>query len=524
MITFVPSWQKVSSGEASTDDLIGLIRSLHSVNEAYRIVICDYLPHLRYFLHRFGLLESDYVSVFDHLQGFKDKGQKRLTIEDLDFSQAAHYVYTPFSVLVYQSSLLIGEISFGDGSHIAEVKHYQNSEISYIDIYDDRGFLSSRKRFEQGVHSHTEYLDDHGSCVFVHFQEDGGCAVNYYNSRGLLRKYYEDLDALIFELLEAELRRVSTKEVVLSVHEKNKKYVSRSIFLDTMVLSYFDQRTSFHKEQYYLDRFLLSQSLAVVVDSDRLLETLSSLTSETEKIHKISPFDTRFQLSISQEIKEEVIFVDIRKMNANEERLIIRYLFDFICERVEQEDERSFKIIARGNFSQKNTLESYYLDLLTEKFPEEISLMNTFSIEEEGENNLALSFLGGLKSRVAAVKKLKECFEILVFDKDEKLFKILHETRLIIDLSLVPDLFTQIAGISSAVPQLNSVQTEYVHNNKNGKHLHSLEELPQALSYYLDSLNYWQEARVFSVQQIKRYSGLALCQKLLTLFRRGGHG
>ena len=60
----------------STDDLMGQIQSFMSSDVAYKILISDYMPELRYFLHRYDLLESSYVSIFDELQTIKHVEQK----------------------------------------------------------------------------------------------------------------------------------------------------------------------------------------------------------------------------------------------------------------------------------------------------------------------------------------------------------------------------------------------------------------------------------------------------------------
>lgn len=519
MINFVPSWSSVSSGNISTDDLIGPIQAFQNSKEPYRIIVRDYLPNLRYFLHRFGLLESDYVSLFDRLQGFEGREQIHLKIEDLNFPKSVNYVYTPFSVLVFQKEQQIGEVVMAEGSHISEVRHFENRELISIENYDDRGFLSSRKVFEEGKHILTEYVDSSERCIFAHFQEDGSCAVNYDNTRGLLRRYYESLEALIFESLEAEFRRSAPDAIILAVDEKNMAYVSRSIFLENMILSYFSNRITLEEKSQYIQHFLASKARALLVDSDHLLRSLASLTSEREKIYKISPFDTRFMLSVSQEMKEEVCYIDMRKTVYPESQIILDQIFNFMCERINQEVKRVFKVYIRAEADEVQEIKSYYFGLISKKFPDEIALIDEYDLDESGENDLETSFLGDFELRVNAVKQLKQCLKVEVFESDDRLFKILHETRLILDLSHTPDLFTQIAGLSSAIPQINRVTTDYVQNNKNGRVLTSLDELSDSMSYYLDSLKYWQEARVYSVQQIKQYSGRVLAQKLLYFFR-----
>lgn len=525
MVTFIPSWDSVSSGEVSTDDLIGPIQALQASQEPYRIVITDYLPNLRYFLHRFGLLESDYVSIFDQLQDFEGSFQKNLKLEDLKFPAKVHYTYTPFSILVYDEDLLIGEVLMAEGSHISEVKHFCNLEVTSIDIYDDRGFLSSRQLFNKNQHISTEYLDKDGRWVFICFEEDGRCVVNTDNPRAhrLLRSHYESLEYLIFEQLESELVHHSVEEIIFSVQEKNKIHISKSTFLEKMILSYFDKRHLRLQETASLDRFLISNAKSCVVDSESLSNYLSSLGCPEDKIHRISPFDTRFSLSVTQEMKEEVLYIDMRKLNNSEQKLLLEYTFDFICERMFQKESRYFKVFVRLAQSQQQALHLFYLELIRRRFLEEMTLIEEFGLDDEGENDLPDSFFGELKMRVLLVKSLLKSFEFTAFVNDEELFKILYETRLLIDLSLVPDLFTQIAGISSGIPQINRVETEYVQAQKNGLIVTSTEEIIPAVAHYLDCLKYWQEARVFSVQQIKRYSGDVLCHKILSLLRGEEH-
>ena len=73
------------------------------------------------------------------------------------------------------------------------------------------------------------------------------------------------------------------------------------------------------------------------------------------------------------------------------------------------------------------------------------------------------------------------------------LIKSLQFTRLIVDLSKEPNRYTQIAGISAGIPQINRVASEYVTHQENGyilKHLSDFEK--GALPTYLGPVwNNW---------------------------------
>ena len=59
-------------------------------------------------------------------------------------------------------------------------------------------------------------------------------------------------------------------------------------------------------------------------------------------------------------------------------------------------------------------------------------------------------------------------YQIVNMNDELDLIKTLEFVRLIVDLSNLPHLYTQIAGISAGIPQINKVKTVYVDHLKNG--------------------------------------------------------
>ena len=75
---------------------------------------------------------------------------------------------------------------------------------------------------------------------------------------------------------------------------------------------------------------------------------------------------------------------------------------------------------------------------------------------------------------------------------------------MIVDLSEEPNLYTQIAGISAGIPQVNRVQTEYVDHLKNGYVLSKGDkELGEGDYALLLELKPWNEALVYSIEKFK---------------------
>ena len=94
------------------------------------------------------------------------------------------------------------------------------------------------------------------------------------------------------------------------------------------------------------------------------------------------------------------------------------------------------------------------------------------------------------------------------------LIKNLEFVRLIVDLNRHPHLYTQIAGISAGIPQINLVETVYVEHLKNGYLLADVTEFSKAAHYYTDRLKEWNESLIYSIEKIKEYTGQQFLGKL----------
>ena len=89
----------------------------------------------------------------------------------------------------------------------------------------------------------------------------------------------------------------------------------------------------------------------------------------------------------------------------------------------------------------------------------------------------------------------------------------LQFTRLIVDLSKEPNRYTQIAGISAGIPQINRVASEYVTHQENGYILKHLSDFEKGAYYYLGQLNNWNRSLIYSIEKIKENTGDRLVQK-----------
>lgn len=514
MFIFIPSWEALSKRGRSIDDLIGQVRAVMDSGASYQLLISEYLPNLRYFLHRYDLLEARYESLFDELQGFELLEQEKVALDDLDFPSQSEFFHTPNGIFVYFEGQKIGEISFGEGGHLQSVKSFNSSLLKHIDFYDDRGVRSSRKVFNEGfVQDYHEYLDLKGDWIFREELNSGKCVVNPKNPHHLTQKIYPNLEALQFELVEKRLEKIKgNKQVIIAATDRNIPSLYQSRFLSEFTLSFFDQRYTFPVAHQTFLPFILDQVHSIVVASEATFEQVSRYTQQ--HIHRISPFDTRFELSISQEVRAEVIYFETRGLGEEDLLSFFNPLFTYLYEAPDSElIRRSFKLLFRVADVQKKVLKTLVFNLIAQRFPEElaeIDLFKTNQLLETGTNDEEMMLSG----EAQRVKNISEAIHFLTLHDEETLFEALHEARLIIDVSEAPDLFTQIAGISAGIPQINRVETEYLLSGKNGLIVSDALSFSGALAYYLEGLEHWQEARVQAVQQIRKYSGHQLFLKI----------
>ncbi|KXT59351.1 accessory Sec system protein Asp1 [Lactococcus sp. DD01] len=520
MIYFIPAWEKEQIHHLNTDDLTGQISTFMDSDQDYKVIVLNYNPELHYFLHQFDLLESNYVYLYDKLQLSGPMYQKSVNFSDLSFPNESYFVYTPFNILVYLEEALIGTVTLGRGSQILEVSHYSGKNLSKVEVYDDRGFLSNRKIYEGKTHIYTDLLDDRGNWIIREFEDDGRCELNKENMKGMSKGCYKSKEELQFEILDGLLKNLKEEDaIVMSVTDKNIEELKKSSYLKNSTLSLFQNRLSLQEEKRKnILVGLLNQSKALIVDTEASFQQLKSIVTEaaSSKIFHLTPYDTRFELSISQEIKEEVIYLEGRSVEEEELSQIIEGLVGYMTAILEGEsNQRSFRVIVRiENNVGKEKVEELINQCLYERFALEMEVLSQAKPIIKKENTIDEEKLDNQYPQLYLVRQLKELWSIQSFANEDSLFKIIHEARVIIDLSNTPDLFTQIAGISAAIPQINKSEGEYIHDGKNGKVLQDINQLNSVLSYYLDTLRHWQEARAYSAQQIKQYSGWKLREKL----------
>lgn len=84
-------------------------------------------------------------------------------------------------------------------------------------------------------------------------------------------------------------------------------------------------------------------------------------------------------------------------------------------------------------------------------------------------------------------------------------FKVLDMIRLLINGGKSDD-FIQTTAISIGIPQLQNYESATLIDHGNGMIYHNMAELRDGLAWYLASLKHWNEALVYDVKLLNKYS------------------
>ena len=100
------------------DDTINQVRIFQEAEMDRILLLPQYSPQLRYFLHRQDLLETDVLSIFDRIQKVPSSlAMHPVQLRDIEWPSETTFSYTPFLVMAFRKGRLIAKIDMGvDGN------------------------------------------------------------------------------------------------------------------------------------------------------------------------------------------------------------------------------------------------------------------------------------------------------------------------------------------------------------------------------------------------------------------------
>ncbi len=526
MYHFIPSWYEENTWNAqyvpwyqetsasTFDDTVNQIRMFRDAGEETELICLAYMPNLRRFLHRENIYPIPFWSAFDELQDVRWEKPAVLSYEELPWPIHVEWVYEPENVLAYNEGQLYASVEFEESGALCWVQFYESYEGKTVlkrrDIYDDRGFRSSMIWYRKGEPWRQEYYSPEGTLRFYEdlrtkevvrlfprmLKEERHGAGGRELRTGWRPKNMEPVHYRCM----ADLIREAVREFVYTKWERELYVIASSPQHNRMLVDILQQCGEQDVAlSFFGDRFDLSDTeellrdtadaMLVVTDTQMAARRIQDAGVPEQKIYDISPFDTRLSLGKSQQIKELKVFMPLDGLDGVYRRKALQQVFEYM-ER--NEDVVLLAGVRAGNREEQETLKEQMQAILAESGITDLEIRNSSSEEEKAETEETAK---------------RERIVMTPYRSENDLIRILYDVRLIVDVRDQPDLYLQIAGISSGIPQVNYRFTRYVQHQKDGYIIENINYITGALEYYLDGLANWNEALVYCVQEVSQHTG-----------------
>ncbi|WP_281254361.1 accessory Sec system protein Asp1 [Streptococcus penaeicida] len=205
----------------------------------------------------------------------------------------------------------------------------------------------------------------------------------------------------------------------------------------------------------------------------------------------MSPFDTRFELGLSIRQKELEVYLFVDNLDDAELKAICKVIF----KEMRKNDLITLTLGSYQRYGDRNQMIENMLEEMTEHYvPKE-------EIPEEDQ----------LPDKVVEEEEPRAKF--LIIKEENDVIAAFKTSRIIVDMGMKPDLYHQIAAISSGIPQINQVQTDYVTHKENGYIVEDIKGIEKGLSYFFKGLSHWNRSLVYSIEKIAENTGPALIDK-----------
>lgn len=522
MLYFIPAWYQQNKWceneqywysrrmRTEFDDTVKHIQLFHR-SQAYpfQIMLLSFAPNFRHFLHRQGVFRAPYWSCFDAIQEIRSKKMKMFSFHNLNWPEHIEFIYSPFALIAQLHGVKYAQVEFGEDGNLIQVDIYQNNQLQRRNIYDDRGFVSSTIIFENAKPVYQDYLTDAGVWKIRHYMSDGHVEVNPKHNTFLIeyqgeehvktfsKLQYDQLKDVIYEVLRAYVDLLDDEDLFcLAMHELHTETVRDAIRDKKMILSFFGDRHSLTKHPE--DKVLVDRAGFIITDSEEHLKKLERrMGKEIPNITDITPFDSRVDFGISQQLNVQKIMVPVDGMDDERYEELICRLGEYL-----QTNENArihlFTRVADHN-RKKGILEQTRQILKTHGMEE------GWAAEPKGPNVA--------ENRLDATDEVPIKFFAEKCVSELSVSKCMREQRLLLDMRNKNELYLQITAISMGIPQIAYKSTPFVEDGKNGKIVKDLDKIPETLDFYLDNLTNWNEAMVYSYEIGKKYTTQVLIDK-----------
>lgn len=524
MLYFIPAWYqqnewceneqnwRVRRMHTEFDDTVKQVQLFHRNGVyPYQIMLLGFTPNFRHFLHRQGVYHAPYWSCFDAMQEVRRKRAMVLSFHNLNWPANVEFIYSLFAVIAFLNGEKYAQIDFGEDGNPIQIDLYESGKIRRRNIYDDRGFVSSTIIYENEKPLYQDYLMENGKWKLRCFHKDGHVEVNPKYSEYLLqyqgteeirefaRLTYDSMEQIICEVLTAYLNMTDEKDIFcIAMHERHAGLLQKALERKRIILSFFADRYAIAEHIENLN--LIKRADYIIADSRVNVRRIRRESGfPITNIKAITPYDSRVDLGISQQFDVQKILVPVDGIEDEVLEALIYILGKYL---LTNDNARIHLFTRNAGFNRPQQL----LDQVR-KTLKRTGLEVGWAAEETDKNMSADNL--EIEEVVPVKFYVEQCVDELTVSQ------CMRKQRVLVDIRAVPELYLQIMAISVGIPQIVRVQTEFVKHGGNGLVLKKVSKLSVALNYYLNGLNNWNKAMVFSYEMGKQYT----TEKLMEIWR-----
>lgn len=513
---FIPAWYSTdqwwacklspyyyNQAETAFDDMISLM-SMHRLNrQSFEVIVLNYTPDLRTFLHRHDLFDVTYWSVFDDIQGFKHRTPRAIDYRQLDWPAGTEFLYLPHMIRAFMSPEMYANIYFDQDGYVIWIEVYQNEILRYRYVLDDRGYVSSIVYFDvSGQPQYQRYLTHDGAWILQEDYLDGSVRVNELFHHHFAQTHYISMSQVIFEYLARYRDKAfnATDTVIVASDVRHNTSISNIFAHYKRCYSVFQRRP--HETVAAIETLDMHASWLVdTLENEQRLKSYQVQAGLKNHMMRITPFDAQPMSNISSQLHETYIGVWLDGLHTEDIMTMLAQLEAYMG----QDDTLRLTLLTKQQ----------PVAALPQEIRLEIEAMNARMNEDELSE--AVTELMKEKEPMTYVQAKHVPFELDIIEAMTTL-------RLVIDLSKEPDLFLQICCLSTGIPQINVRATDYVVHKGNGFVLDKKTDLNMALDYFLVQLKNWNHSYAYAMKLAKKYASDKIIAQLDALIEGDYHG
>ena len=482
---FVPAWHEqyddwsISIPTIDLLDATSYMRVLQDNDHRIGLIVSDYQPQLTTRLNQLSYYPDKLFSVYDYLQGIDTLQNRVIELDDLNWPDNAIFDFSPFRTLIVVEDKRIATVFYDIEGKILRIEYPENdSHEGYSLLMDSRGFVSSKStRTEQ------MFYDPYGNWRFKKNYSSGEITINpKYNF--CQKNKYTSINELINEVLQTYLIANLKDQDNLIVSLDDNATVDIKLFKKFKTSYIINEKLPYQNQLKSLDRAPL------IVNQPDLAKKVAAQVENQDDIHIIPTYNSEFRLGHSAREKVQSIVFFAEKASDEDIGKIIPLLCKYV-----KKDYKNKKIRIFTYSLEKDNRVNQVLDEAKKKYH------GQFIIGKENKDNENSEIEGLDKKTIIPIIDLKK----MRLTNISELLKDMDRARVLISWGKADELM-QIAGISIGIPQIQNFVSSTVIDQKNGYICSTVEDINSALDKYLNNLTAWNNAVVYNVDMMNRYS------------------